>query len=253
MENSIGRLVKKVNKFKNSKFDAEIERRIDAGKVQISDANKLLEHLSNLIAYSQQAQSTKVTDVIDSGSLQEAFCNFDIAKVAKLNPCDVVDTHWNNIKGIRQQTKIFQIIMLARRLRSNESISKLLLSSKIPKELHNLEDYNTFWQEFRILKSELKDTQVPFFRETTSLLHLLVSLGHDCVKPDSAVMKAAIDMGMVSKRSGENNLVKVVQTIQNYSIENSRALPPPALDLYFLVCGGQTDAQKYVSSQYYNA
>ena len=111
IEKSIGRLVKKVNKFKNAKFDTEIKRRIDAGKIQISDANKLLEHLSKLIAFSQQAKSTKVENVIDSGSLQEAFCNVDIVKVAKLNPCSIVDSHWLRPGTVDQETIASPLIL----------------------------------------------------------------------------------------------------------------------------------------------
>jgi hypothetical protein len=66
---------------------------------------------------------------------------------------------------------------------------------------------------------------------------------YDCIKPDSAVMKVSKNLGIVNKESGDINFTKTVRTIQEYSIE--RNLRPAVLDLYFLIEGRQTDANKY--------
>jgi hypothetical protein len=258
MNNEIKMMIQKVDRYKNIAFDEEVLRRLATSGIFPPNDDALLEHMSNLIVYSQNAKSALVTAVINSGALKKALCNFRLEEVVKLNPCDVIDNHWHEIKGIRQQTKIFQIIMLARKIYGDKSISSLLTVTKIPKVLSTKDDVNTFWQEFDTLKGHFNTLKLPFFRETTSLLHLLVSLGYDCVKPDSAVMKAAKSMNIISSESDEKNLSnakkiqKVVATIQQYSILNGRKLPPSVLDLYFIVCGGQTDAKKYVSSEYYS-
>ena len=248
---NITNLIDRVNEFKNTSFDDEMSRRLNLDSSSLIDSSNLLEHLSYLIAYSQQAKSSSVQAVIKDGALRKALQNFETAKVAQLNPCDVVEEHWAEIKGIRQQTKIFQIVMLARKLNSDNSIAKLLLESQIPKELHTSDDLEIFWKEFRALKKKLKSSQIPFFRETTSLLHLLVTFSYDCAKPDSAVMTAAKSIKIVSSMTGERNLVNVVKSIQQYSIDTNRKLPPHVLDLYFLVCGGQSGAIKYVDKEYY--
>ncbi|MEP5727728.1 MAG: hypothetical protein ABJ311_15060, partial [Erythrobacter sp.] len=177
MKSNINNLVAKVDKFSNHLFEEEVSRRRQYVVVDVNNAEKLLEHLSYLIAYSQNAKSDSVRVVIDNGSLSKALCDFRLQDVVALNPCDVIEEHWEHLKGIRQQTKIFQIVMLARKLNSNEKLSENLTKPKIPKELHHIDDIEHFWTAFNLLKKELKLLGVPFFREATSLLHYLNSLG----------------------------------------------------------------------------
>jgi hypothetical protein len=247
---NINQMIEAVDKHKLELFDEHFKRRNNEIEVSLSDHNTLLRHLVILVVYSQQAQSKAVGNVIESGALDKAFANFDAKNVSRLNPCDVVEEHWQYIKGIRQQTKIFQIVMLARKI---PEVGNLLINSSIPKHITCGDELNAFWAGFKVLKKGFQNARIPFFRETTSLLHLLTSLGYDCIKPDSAVLKAARKLGFLSSdRPGDKDLVEVVKTIQSYSIHMNRAKPPPVLDLYLLVHGKQTEAADFVSDEYYN-
>ncbi len=53
-------------------------------------------------------------------------------------------------------------------------------------------DIPIFWAAFDGLRARLIERDFPFVKERTSLLHLLMELGYDCAKPDSAVLKAAL-------------------------------------------------------------
>ncbi|EGQ8541443.1 hypothetical protein OMR72_004584 [Vibrio parahaemolyticus] len=247
---NIDQMIGLVNKYKLPIFDEHFERRSNENEVNLANHNELLRHLVILVVYSQQARSKSVGKVIDSGALDNAFLQFNVSEVSKLNPCDVVEEHWQDIKGIRQQTKVFQVVMLARKI---PEISDLLVSSCIPKHIKTSTDLEAFWIGFGKLKKEFKNNSVPFFRETTSLLHLLTSLGYDCIKPDSAVLKAArkLEFLYTEKKPNDKELIQVVKTIQSYSIHTQRVNPPPVLDLYLLVHGEQTEASDFVASAYY--
>ena len=246
---NINKMIELVDKHKLPIFDDHFERRKNETEVDLTNHNALLRHLAILVVYSQQAQSKSVGKVIESDALENAFLQFNVSEVSKLNPCDVVEEHWQNIKGIRQQTKVFQIVMLARKI---PEISSLLVDSGIPKQIKSIAELETFWVDFKSLKKELKSISAPFFRETTSLLHLLTSLGYDCVKPDSAVLKAARQLGfLTTEKPKDKDLIQVVKTIQSYSINTKRIKPPSVLDLYLLVHGKQTEAAEFVSSEYY--
>ncbi|ALZ75397.1 hypothetical protein [Rheinheimera sp. F8] len=245
----ITEMIKLVDIYKLEIFDENLKIRNRAIGIDLTNHDALLRHLAILVVYSQQAQSNVVKNVIESGSLDKVFYNFDTKKVSKINPCDLVDEHWESIKGIRQQTKIFQIVMLARKI---PLISNSLMNSNISKHITCSDDLSNFWAGFSTLKKEFQRTSIPFFRETTSLLHLLTSLGYDCIKPDSAVLKSARKLGILSSENPSNKeLINVVKTIQSYSIHINRAKPPPVLDLYLLVHGKQTEASNFVSNEYY--
>lgn len=246
---NINQMIELVDKHKLEIFDEHFKRPLKENEVNVSEHNTLLRHLVILVVYSQQAQSKAVGKVIESGALDDAFAKFDANNVSKLNPCDVVENHWQHIKGIRQQTKVFQIVMLSRKI---PVVSNLLINANIPKHITCSDELIAFWSGFKTLKDEFKSASIPFFRETTSLLHLLTSLGYDCIKPDSAVLKAARKLGFLSSdRPRDKELVEVVKTIQSYSIHKNREKPPPALDLYLLVHGKQTEAAEFVSDEYY--
>ena len=50
---------------------------------------------------------------------------------------------------------------------------------------------------------------------------------------------------------GDKNLREVVRVIQGYSVHKRGVLVPSVLDLYFLIYGGQFDAKKFVSKEFY--
>ncbi|WP_224067932.1 hypothetical protein [Vibrio penaeicida] len=248
---NIDQMIESIDKYKLPIFDEHFTRRSKENEVNLVNPDGLLRHLATLVVYSQQARSKSVGQIIHSGALDKAFLKFRVTEVSKLNPCDVVEAHWPNIKGIRQQTKVFHIVMLARKI---SKISELLVSSSIPKSIMTDSDLEAFWVGFQNLKKEFENNSVPFFRGTTSLLHLLTSLGYDCIKPDSAVIKAAriLEFLKTEKHPTDKELIGVVKTIQSYSILTQR-IKPPVLDLYLLVLGKQTEASEFVSSSYYKS
>lgn len=141
---------------------------------------KLLEIFTTLIAFSGQAPSDKVKLLIDAKIFNEIFEDFDVAKVSSLNPCDLVDKYWDKITPIRYQTKLFQIVLFARRIRKIGSLSLLLTQSEIPNSIKSKNDIEIFWKGFDILQSNLEQFKVSYLKETTTLLHYLLDTGYDC-------------------------------------------------------------------------
>lgn len=111
----IDTIIEKVNKYKKPElFDIDIlERKERVVPYNLSDT-EMMKILIKLIAFSQNANSKAVQDTIKKPIFDLVFANYDIQTIAKMNPCDLVDKYWNDIKGIRQQTKLFHIVMLAR-------------------------------------------------------------------------------------------------------------------------------------------
>ncbi len=247
----INDIIIRVNKYaREPEFSKELNDRINKKPPNKISQSELLEIFVRLISYSQQAQSASVKKIIESKVFDEILENYSVEKVAKMNPCDIVEKHWHKISGIRQQTKLFQIVMFSRVLQKNDKILPLLTKPPIPHEIKTVEDINSFWIGFKELQNFLKETKTPFLRETTTLLHFLLDLGYDCIKPDSAVMKSATDIGIVEKPTSESNLIKTVRFIQDYSLE--RKLRPSAIDFYLLIHGEQTDAASFVRKEFYD-
>jgi hypothetical protein len=202
-----------------------------------------------LISFSQQAISKNVKIIIDEKVFDEILDNYDINKVAKMNPCDLVEKHWAKVTGIRQQTKFFQIVMFSRLIQRDNTVLELLTNPPIPKSIKSEADIKEFWTGFKILQQKLKLAKTPFLRETTTLLHFLLDLGYDCIKPDSAVMKASKKIGIVESETGEKNFIKTVKFIQSYSLKKD--LRPCIIDLYLLIKGKQTEASLLVDKSFY--
>ncbi|GAA4345352.1 hypothetical protein [Flaviaesturariibacter amylovorans] len=116
----IDKIIADINKYKiDPSFSEEVEKRdLRSVPIRLTD-NKLLEIFSTLIAFSGQAKSDRVREVLDTGIFRKMFARFDVAQVALMNPCDLVDMYWDKVSPIRYQTKIFQIVMFARRIRKN--------------------------------------------------------------------------------------------------------------------------------------
>lgn len=244
-------LIKTVDQFKNEPlFSKERERRQNRLVYSLQNDNEILKTLSCLIAYSQNANSELVERVLDSGCFDNALVGFDIEKVMKLNPCDIVDNHWESIKGIRQQSKLFHIVSLARKIKSIGSFADILNQTEIPKTLKTGNDINSFWIGFNRLLALMKTNKIPFFQSTTSLLHFLMDIGYDCVKPDLVVMKVAKKLNIVDDEMGEKNFRKTVRFLQEYSVD--RQLRPSVIDLYFLIDEGQMGVKKFVNPQFYS-
>lgn len=110
-------------------------------------------------------------------------------------------------------------------------------------------DIYDFWNGFDQLLLTLKNNKIPFFQSTTSLLHFLLDIGYDCVKPDLVVMKVAKKLNIVDNETGDKNFRKTVRFIQEYSVD--RQIRPSIVDFYFLIDEGQKGAKKFVVPEFY--
>jgi len=246
----IDEIIERINRFKVEPiFSTEVDSRKKRKVAETLTENELIEIFTNLIAFSQNANSKLVEQIINSGIFKEIFADFNINEIVKMNPCDLADKYWNKIGGIRQQAKLFHIVSLSRKIKKIGSFNKLLTEVEIPKEIKTESDIDLFWGGFKKLKKVMNKNKVPFFRSTTSLLHFLLETGYDCVKPDLVVMKVAKKIGIVNKETGEKNLIKTVRAIQEYSI--NKGIRPSVVDFYFLIDEGQLGAKKYVENKFY--
>lgn len=234
---------------KEPTFSQEILERKNRQVAPFLNDNELLKTFSHLIAYSQNANSELVERLLESGKFDEAFENFDVDTVIRMNPCDIADTHWKSLSAIRQQAKLFHIVSLARKLKSIGSIAAILNDNAIPKQILSLEDIESFWSGFNKLQRILKMKKIPFFQSTTSLLHFLLAMGYDCVKPDLIVMRVSQKIKIVDSEKGDKNFRTTVRTIQLYSL--MRHVRPSIVDFYFLLYEGQRGARKYVMKEFY--
>ena len=246
----IDKIIERVDSFKvEPEFSYEIQLRKNNKVPENLTDNQIIEIFTKLIAYSQNANSKLVEGVLKSGILKEIFANYDIDEIIKLNPCDLADDYWDQIGGIRQQAKLFHIVSLARKIKRIGSFHKLLIDTEIPKEIRSSDDIEKFWIGFKNLKKITERNKIPFFRSTISLLHFLLETGYDCIKPDLAVMKVALKLKIIENVIGDENLIRTVRTVQEYSL--IRGLRPSVVDLYFLIDGAQLGAKKFVDNQFY--
>ncbi len=248
--NDIDSLIERVDRFKiEPLFSEEKSKREDKSVSPLLDDNEILRTLSHLIAYSQFSDSENVERLLKSGKYDKVFENFDIEKVVKLNPCDIADNHWESLKGIRKQSKLFHIVSLARKIKQIGSFATILNGMNIPKTIKSDNDIKDFWIGFDKLLVTLKDNKIPFFQSTIPLLHFLLDIGYDCVKPDLVIMKVAKKLEIVDREIGDKNFRQTVRIIQEYSV--SRQIRPTIVDFYFLIDEKQSGARKFVSEDFY--
>jgi len=221
------------------------------------EGNNLLRVMAKLIAYSNNAPSDKVTQLIETDHFERAFHRFDLAAVASDNPERIVESHWPTIKAIRFQKKVGYIVECARLLlklgKDKATIESLYQQHNIPVQLANSGDIDCFWQKFDTILSRYEREGMPYFKNMTTLLHLLLHVGFPCVKPDLVVMRTAAQIGLVQGRENHNAYRPVerklaVKTIQEYCL--SRSVHPAIIDLYLLVHGRQRDSIRYVSQDF---
>jgi 3-methyladenine DNA glycosylase Tag len=220
----------------------------------------ILKMLVELIAYSNNAKSDTVKRVIRTGVFDTIFAHYDVQKAACLNPDRIVGEYWPRIKSIRFKYKIACMVgcakcLLAIRSRHG-SFMQYLNAQNIPVTIQTTADLDCFWKGFDAVKADFKQMNMPYLKNFTTLCHMFLELGYDCAKPDSAVMKTAVDLQIVppSKRKNgtfpDRDYRQVVQFMQRYAM--CRGIRVAVVDLYFLIHGGQRDAAKYVQSTYYH-
>lgn len=139
--------------------------------------------------------------------------------------------------------------MQTRKIKNIGSFADILYQTSIPKIIKSQDDIYDFWKGFDQLLFKLKTNKIPFFQSTTSLLHFLLDIGYDCVKPDLVVMKVAKKLNIVDKETGDKNLRKTVKFIQEYSVD--RQIRPSIVDFYFLIDEGQIGAKKFVVKEFF--
>lgn len=251
---SIDLIIRRVNSAKmEPAFSNEIKERLQRNPKMIKNDNDVLRKFSELIAFSQNAKSNLVSDMLNRNIWEDIFNKFQVDKVVRMNARVVEDKHWDEINVIRFPEKIRSIIGCAKSMtvmrKRYGSFSSLLTRTEIPIRLHSEEDIEKFWAGFEVLKKELKESNMPFFKQPTSLLHFLLHAGYDCIKPDLIVMRVAKKLGIVPKETGIKNLSAVVRVIQQYSVK--RNMRPSIVDLYLLIYGGQLWAKQFVKPEFY--
>jgi len=227
-------------------FSGEVKSREQREPKTLDSDDDFFMAIAVLITYSQNAQSNKVQEIWETDSFIKAFQDFNVEKVANLDPDKIINEHWENIKAIRFKKKVNAIVNCARVINKiaykKGTFLKFFHQANIPERINNAEELERFWEGFGFLLSEFKKAEMPFFSSTTTLLHLLLDMGYDCVKPDLVLLKFAEEIGIFNKE-------KFVRLLQEYCL--ARSIRPSVLDLYLLIYGGQLGVKQFVKPEYY--
>ena len=149
----IDNIIERINTYKIEPiFSNEIQSRNNRKVSKNLSENKIIEIFTILIAYSQNANSKLVEEIINTGIFNKIFADFNLNKIVDLNPCDLADEYWEKIRGIRQQAKLFHIVSLARKIKKTGSFNKFLTETEIPKIIKTENDIDDFWIGFKKLK-----------------------------------------------------------------------------------------------------
>lgn len=199
---AIDAMVEHINRFKcDPGFTLEVERRAAYVPDPNSKDEDLLERMIYMIAYSNNAQADAVTRVYNEGAFKRAFLDYSVEAVARLGSEAVIEAHWDEIKAVRFKYKVKAMVECARCLlkirERHGSFMGYLGSTGLPAAVKSEEDIRSFWEAFGQIREYFLDSGVPYFPNLTSLCHLLLDLGFDCAKPDLAVMKASVELGIV--------------------------------------------------------
>ncbi|MFM0140401.1 hypothetical protein [Caballeronia grimmiae] len=244
----IRRIVAHIDTFrKEPEFTNELIRRrknlVDTPPVSNSD---FLRNLAHIIAYAH-ADSSRVTNMIRNDGYDKVWFDYDVDAVAALNPCDVVEEHWETtLSPIMNGSKAYFVVMAARAIQRVGTISTLFNESSIPTCIQTAADIPAFWKGFASLKKQMKEHGVPYLGSVTSLSHMLLHLGYDCVKPDVIVMRVAVNLGIITEKEAKTDkgLKKVARLLQQYALEYE--IRPSEIDMYFLIQEGQSEAMTWV-------
>ncbi len=253
-------LVARVHQYQTQAFSTEIRNRQSLTPNFNLPDEEILRNCVELIAYSQQAQATLVEQLIGTGIFSRIFRGYDVGVVAHLDPHQLIDQHWGSIGALRFRSKITSMVACARALlairQQHPSFMAYLKSTNLLTAIRSQQDIAEFWTEFQAVQAYLHQIGMPFFHNLTSLCHLLMTLGFDCAKPDKVVMTVAVDLHIVPPRKNpkqptftDRERRHVIETLQVYGL--CRGMRVPAVDLYLLICGGQTGTLQYVFPQFY--
>ena len=247
-------------------FSEDLARRRDTKPNFKWPDDYILKRMIELIAFSQQVQSSRIVEMIESGVFVRVFPSFSPSDVAKLYPSELKKLYWNNpskpreerLSPLRFPSKLEKMVKCAESLikiaSRHGSFMRYLESQRFPIRIMSKQDVNVFWEAFdnTLQYFGSDNVNLPFFKNFTSLCHLLQVLGFDCAKPDSIVMDTASRLCIVPAQErphSKTDRKKVILKMQLYSLYKS--IRTPVVDLYFLIDGGQTDARKFVKPSYY--
>lgn len=243
-------MVKHIDKYRNGdNFQRELASRRDRTVVPLVTDSEVLRNVAHIVAFAH-AGSERVKSMIDGGRWHSVWLNYDVQAVAALNPCDVIDQHWNTISSIMNGAKAYFIVMAARAIsrlalqNGCGGFDSLLNECRIPPRLEKEGDIAAFWKAFKNLRKQMKKHSIPYLGSITSLSHLLLHLGYDCVKPDVIVMQVAKKLGMIEDTKKDSSLEKVARLLQEYAVD--RKIRPSEIDMYFLIQGQQSEARAWV-------
>jgi hypothetical protein len=246
---TIDRLIANIDAHRLSPhFETELSRRTELEVPHLADNRTVLRHIAHIIAFAN-ADSKRVKAMVESGAYDKVWQEFDLELVSKMNPCEIAEQHWATLSSIRSRTKIFQVVMAARALLSRANVAKFLNDCDIPRKAVTLEQVAQFWVKFKELQNLMAEADIPFVRSTTSLSHLLLHLGYDCIKPDVIVMRVAQRLKIIDDDpKKDKNLRKVARVLQEYAV--SRGMRPGVVDMYFLIQEGQSEARDWVQPNF---
>ena len=241
----IDRIFIKVNDCrKEPKFSDEVNSRNNKFPNTNMSQNELLEKMATLICFSQNAKASAVDKMINKPEFAEIFQGFDINSVANMNPNKIISESWELLKPIRFKGKINSIVKCAVLINSGKFNLSAMVKN-IPVKIQTHDDIKEFWKNFYIFREKLNEIKMPFYSNTTSLLHLLLFLGYDCIKPDTIVMDVAINNLHIVTGTKDNDRINVVTAIQEYALY--KHIRPTIVDFYLLVYGGQTWAKNFIT------
>jgi hypothetical protein len=241
---AIDRVIANIDAHRQSPhFETELARRANREVPHLVDNQTVLRHIAQIIAFAH-ADSKRVKAMVDSGAYDEVWHNYDLNVVSQMNPCDIAEQHWGTLSSIMARTKIFQVVMAARALLKRADVAALLNECNIPRKARTLEEVDQYWVGFKALQKMMRAADIPFISSTTSLSHLLLHLGYDCIKPDVIVMRVAERLKIIDAPKKDKNLRKVARVLQEYAV--SRGMRPGVVDMYFLIQEGQSEARDWV-------
>lgn len=277
---AIDLMIERVNRFKaDPRFSEQMcERSRTTPRFAMND-REILRLLVVLIAYSRGAKSKLVERLVEGDVFESIFQKYIVRYWEQLSAKDgngddraselaqtILDEHWPDLTAIRFRGKIKDWTCCPKYLVEIQheygSFMAYLKHAGFPIRIESERDLRVFWSSFDKVEKKLSQMKFPYIGQLTSLCHLLLGLGFDCAKPDSAVMKSAVELGIVPEPSRRRNkpnesgshpkasLKKAVRTMQAYAVQ--KGMRVPVIDLYFLIHGGQTSSVDLVKREYYD-
>jgi len=245
-------LAEACSKVKTPQYTKKLREKSTKRPKKFPDDQGMMRHVCVAIAYSQNTQSKKISELIDTNVFRAAFKDFDSTKLSRAKPGSIISRYWHKLSAMRFKNKVERIVSCAKVIKcvSKEygSFASYLNSWSIPRRIKRKYDFSAFWEGFDKLQYDLRVRKMPFFGSTTSLLQLLLDLDYDSVKPDLVIMRLGRRLGIVEKETGDKYFRTLTQQIQLYGLESG--IRPPAVDLMMLTFGGQTGARDLLTEYY---